>query len=120
MGDEKKSETKNSEAPDLAGLMQNAFMMGVGVFEITREKSTEIADDLIERGKMSKSDAKQVADKLGEVAEKQQDVMRATVAKETDRAMKTAGVATKDDLDALRAEIAELKAMIGALAAKQA
>ena len=102
------AEEKKRDVPfDVAGLMESAFLMGVGVFEMTKEKSSEVADDLIERGKMSKSDAKDVADKMTEVAAKQQEVVRSTVAKETDRAMKTAGVATKEDLDELRSEIAE-------------
>lgn len=111
MADEK----KKVEGPfDMTGLIENAFLMGLGALEITRERTKEIADDLTERGKMSKSDAKVVAEKITEVAEKQQDVVRSAVAKETDRAMKNAGVATKDDLDSLRAEIAELKEMIAA------
>lgn len=111
------AEEKKRDVPfDVAGLMESAFLMGVGVFEMTKEKSSEVADDLIERGKMSKSDAKDVADKMTEVAAKQQEVVRSTVAKETDRAMKTAGVATKEDLDELRSEIADLKKLIEKLA----
>lgn len=107
------SEEKKSEVPfDLASTIENAFLMGIGVLEMTREKTGEVADDLIERGKMSKSDAKRVADRIGEVAEEQQQSIRAVVAKETDRAMRTTGVATKSDLDELKAEIAELKALI--------
>ncbi|HSK47104.1 MAG TPA: hypothetical protein VLA05_03760 [Coriobacteriia bacterium] len=112
------AEEKKRDVPfDVAGMMESAFLIGVGALEITREKSGEIADDLIERGKLSKSDAKDVAQKMTEVAEKQQEVVRSTVARETDRAMKTAGVATKEDLDELRGEIAELKALITAMAA---
>lgn len=107
------AEEKKSEMPvDLAGLMESAFLMGIGVLEITREKTGEMADDLIERGKMSKSDAKQVADKIHEVASKQQETMRTTVAGETERAMQNAGVATKAEIELLREEIAELKALI--------
>lgn len=103
---------------DFAGMLENAFLMGIGVLEMTREKTNEFADELIERGKMSKSEAKGVADKISEVAEKQQDAMRSTVARETDRAMKTAGVATKADLADLRAEIAELKSMLAGQASR--
>lgn len=115
------ADDRKSDVPfDVAGAIENAFLMGIGVLEMTREKSTEIVDDLIERGKMSKSDAKRVADRIGEIAEEQQNTMRSTVARETDRAMKTAGVATKEDLDDLRAQIAELKALIVASSAAAA
>lgn len=107
------SDEKKRDVPfDVAGLIENAFLMSVGVLEVTREKANEITDELIERGKMSKSDAKEVADKISEVAEKQQEAVKSVVAKETDRAMKTAGFATKDDVQSLRAEIAELKSLL--------
>lgn len=107
-------QSKRDTPFDMAGLMENAFLMGIGVLELTREKTNELADELIERGKMSKSDAKEVADKLGEVAERQQDFVRSTVAKETDRAVKTAGLATREDVEELRAQILELKEMLAA------
>lgn len=107
------ADDKRNDPPfDVAGAIEKAFLMGIGVLEMTRDRTTEIADELIERGKMSTSDAKRVADRIGEVAEEQQQTFRSTVARETDRAMKTAGVATKEDLDELRAQIAELKALI--------
>lgn len=112
-------EKKRDLPVDIASFMENAFLMGIGALEITREKTTELADDLMERGRMSNSDAKEVADKIAEVGRKQQEVMRSTVASETDRAMKNAGVATKAEIDLLREEIAELKAMIAGLQASK-
>lgn len=111
-------ENKRETPLDLAGIVENAFLMGVGVLEMTREKAGELTDELIERGKVSKSEAKNVVEKIGEVAEKQQEVVRSTVAKETDKAFKTAGFATKSDLKELRDEIGEIKALIADMAAK--
>lgn len=112
-------ETKSNEPFDLSQLIEKSFLMGIGVLEMGREKSSELADELIERGKMSKSDAKEVAEKIGDIAEKQQEVMRSTVSKETDRAMKTAGMATKADVDELRSEMAEIKDMIRKMAGEE-
>lgn len=112
-------ETKSNEPFDLSQLIEKSFLMGIGVLEMGREKSSELAEELIERGKMSKSDAKEVAEKIGDIAEKQQEVMRSAVSKETDRAMKTAGMATKADVDELRSEMAEIKAMLRKLAGEE-
>lgn len=108
------SEDKKTEF-DPASLMESAFLMGIGVFEITKEKSQEFANDLIERGKMSQTEAKKVADKVAEIAEEQQSNLRDAVSKETDRVLKTSGLATKDEVSSLKDEIAELKAMIASL-----
>jgi polyhydroxyalkanoate synthesis regulator phasin len=116
MADEKKNEQF-----DPAGLMEKAFLMGIGALDITREKAEGFAADLVERGKMSQSDAKKVADKVSEMAETQQKAVRTTVEKETARVMKTTGVVTKTEVDDLKAQIAELKAMLesqGAVAPK--
>ena len=104
---------KKREMPfDVAAAIENAFLLGIGVLETTRDRSTEVAEDLIERGRMSKSDAKKVADRIGEIAEEQQESIRSAVARETDKAIKETGVVTRRDLDELREQIAELKALV--------
>lgn len=108
MADDKKKDTPL----DPAGLMENAFLMGIGVLDITREKTEGFAAELIERGKMSQSDAKKVADRVSEMAGTQQEAVRRTVESETARVWKTSGVATKNEVDELKAQIAELKSML--------
>ena len=103
---------KTGPSIDVGGLIENAFLMGIGVLEVTREKVTEMTDELIDRGRMSQSEAKKVADRLTEIADDQQKVVQKAVAVETDKVMKATGMATKEDLDALKAEIADLKAML--------
>lgn len=100
------------EKTDVAGLVERAFLMGLGVLEVTREKVTNLTTELIERGKMSESEAKKVADKISEMASEQQEAVRKTVDTESDRFLRATGVATKEDVDTLKAEIAELKALI--------
>ena len=104
------------ERTDVAGLVERAFLMGLGVMEITRDKVKDLAKELEERGKVSESEAKKVADRISEMATEQQENMRKTVDKESDKLLHATGVATKEDLDALREEIAELKALIASRA----
>jgi polyhydroxyalkanoate synthesis regulator phasin len=106
-------EKKKSDLPvDLAGIMEDVFLMGIGVAEVTKDKVTELANEMIERGKMSESDAKKVADKINEVATDQQEAIRKTVTRETDKVIKESNVASKGDVDDLKAQVAELKEMI--------
>ena len=92
--------------------MERAFLLGLGVLEMTKEKTQEFAGELIEKGRLSQSDAKKVADKFSELADEQQRTLRKTVASETDKVLKTSGVATKTEMDELKAQIAELKEML--------
>jgi len=102
------------EKTDVAGLVERAFLMGLGVLEITRERVGSLSTELVDRGKMSESEAKKVADRITEMAAEQQESVRKTVDTESDRFLRATGVATKEDVDALKAEIAELKALIAA------
>jgi polyhydroxyalkanoate synthesis regulator phasin len=108
-------ESKKSAPGDVAGLLEAAFMMGIGVMEVTKDKVSGLTDELIERGKMSQSDAKKVASRISEMANEQQEMLRKTVREQTEGALDTAGLATHEEIAALRAEVAELKAMIAAM-----
>lgn len=110
------ADAKKSDMPfDPAGIVEKAFLLGIGVLEVTKDKTTELAHDLIAKGEMSQSDAKKVADRINEIAADQQETMRKTVASETDKALKTSGVATKAEMDDLKAQIAELKSMVASM-----
>jgi len=105
-------DTKTDATLDPSSLVEKAFLLGIGVLEMTKEKTQEFAGDLIEKGKLSQGDAKKVADKFTELADEQQKTLRKTVATETDKVLKTSGVATKAEMDELKAQIAELKEML--------
>jgi polyhydroxyalkanoate synthesis regulator phasin len=105
-------ETKTDATTDEANIVERAFLLGLGVLEMTKEKTQEFAGELIEKGRLSQSDAKKVADKFSELADEQQRTLRKTVASETDKVLKTSGVATKTEMDELKAQIAELKEML--------
>ena len=105
------------ERTDVAGLVERAFLMGLGVLDITRERVNTLTNDMVERGKMSDSEAKRVADRMTEMASEQQEYIRKTVDTETDRFLKASGVATREDVEELKAEIAELKEMLASRAA---
>jgi polyhydroxyalkanoate synthesis regulator phasin len=108
MSDEKKTD----DQLDPAGMVEKAFLLGIGVLEMTKEKTQDFANELIEKGKVSQGDAKKVADKFTEMADEQQKTLRKTVATETDKVLKTSGVATKAEMAELKAQIAELKEML--------
>lgn len=98
--------------PDLVSLIEKAFLMGLGAAAVTRDKVNELADDLVERGRISQTDAKKMSDWITDRASEQQHAVTETVSRETERAMKTVGVATSKDIEDLRAQILELKTMI--------
>lgn len=106
------ADERTSKGPDVSGLIGSAFMFGIGAAEMTRDRMTEFTNDLIERGKMSESDAKKVAESITEATEHQQELISKTVADSTSAALKTTGVVTRKDFDELRSELDEIKALL--------
>jgi polyhydroxyalkanoate synthesis regulator phasin len=107
------SDDQKTDAPlDPTSIIEKAFLLSIGVLEMTKEKTQEFAGELIEKGKLSQGDAKKVADKFTELADEQQKTLRKTVVTETDKVLKSSGVATKAEMDDLKTQIAELKEMI--------
>jgi polyhydroxyalkanoate synthesis regulator phasin len=120
-GEETMSDEKKPDATfDPAGIVEKAFLLGLGVLETTKEKTGELANDLIEKGKVSQGDAKKVADKITVIAEEQQETFRKTVATETAKAVKATGGVTREDYDKLQAELAEIKALLSEKSGKPA
>ena len=97
---------------EIESLTEKVFMMGLGAASLTKEKFDALADELVERGKVSKGEAREVADWMSRQVNKQAEAAEQGFARTTDGAMSTAGMATKKDVDELREQIIELKAML--------
>lgn len=97
---------------EIASLTEKVFMMGLGAASLTKEKFDSLADELVERGKVSTGEAREVADWMSRQASKQAEAVESGFARTTDGAMSTAGMATKKDVEELREQIIELKAML--------
>ena len=46
---------------DPTELVEKAFLLGLGALDLTREKVTDLADDLIARGRITEPEAKRLA-----------------------------------------------------------
>lgn len=106
------SDTKKPDMPDPTTMIENAFLMGLGVLDITKEKVNEFTSELIERGRISREQARDLTERMTEAAEVEQGAVKRMVADETDRILREKGVATRDDITMLRAEVAELRELI--------
>ena len=122
MPDSKKKATGKAAQADIApsALVEDVFLMGLGVFEVTRERVGELTSDLIERGKLSRTEAKRIAKRITSSVEERQAGMAKLIAEQTHKALAASGLATKQDIDALRAEIASLKKQASAKAGGKA
>jgi polyhydroxyalkanoate synthesis regulator phasin len=100
---------------DDVGLVERAFLMGVGAAVYAKDKVEELADELVQRGKMTseKSDSfvKRVTDQADDLGKSAKE----TITKETERVVAGMGLASAKDIEALRDELTEIKALIASL-----
>ncbi len=87
--------------------------LGLGLASLTREKADELAQELVRRGQMSREEAREMVDRLLKQADQQREEMRRAVQQQLQRVMETAGVARREELEALRARVAELERRLG-------
>ena len=93
-------------------LLKNLLYLGAGAAFVTKEKIEELKDDLVGKGKLTKDEGKQFVDDLltksDDIKGKFEEKINETVAAQLDKV----NVAKSDDIDDLRAQIQELRALI--------
>lgn len=97
------------------GLIEKAFLMGIGAAMLAKDKASELADELVARGKLSREQSESFIDRLVVQAEEAGKSAQTTVTRETERAIAGVGLASAKDVDEIRAELSEIKALIASL-----
>ncbi len=98
-----------------AGLIEKAFLMGMGAAFIAKDKAEELADEMVKRGRMSREESDSFASRLVDQADSAASSAQKTVSEETAKAVKRMGLASKDDVARLENELTEIKALIASL-----
>ncbi len=102
-------------ASDDVGLIERAFLMGVGAAMLAKEKVEELADELVARGKLTRDESDSFVSRVVDRADEASKSVQGTVAKETERVVAGMGLASTRDLDEIRDELTEIKALIASL-----
>jgi len=106
---------KTAAASDDTGLIEKAFLMGIGAAMLAKEKVEELADDLVKRGKITREESDSFVNRVVNEADKSATSVQHTVAKETEKVVEKMGLASKKDLDDVHAELTEIKALLASL-----
>lgn len=94
------------------GLIEKAFLMGLGATVFAREKAEELADELIKRGQITKSDSEGFVGRLSDKADETTSSLGKAIAKETTKVIEAMGLASKKDVERLQVELTEIKALL--------
>ncbi|WP_028579778.1 phasin family protein [Desulfogranum japonicum] len=90
-------------------LFKNVVYAGLGAAFLTKEKIEDIKTDLIEKGKMSQEEGKQFVDDLVKKSEQAKEQFELWLNKRVEEKVKQLNLATADEVQELRRQIAELQ-----------
>jgi len=93
-------------------LFDKMFNLGLGAISLTKERAELFFDEMVERGEMSKEDAKQTLEDIIKKGQEQRDEVRTMIREEMDSWKSTFGIVTKADVDKLNERIAELESKL--------
>lgn len=95
-------------------MLKKAFLIGLGATAVTVEKAQELANELVARGEMTQKEATTFSEDLKTRAVKEKEQFEAKMKESVDSYMKTAaknlGLVTREEYDAMKAELDALKA----------
>ncbi|MDD5014205.1 MAG: polyhydroxyalkanoate synthesis regulator DNA-binding domain-containing protein [Atribacterota bacterium] len=93
---------------EMLNLSKKMLLAGIGTLSLTKEKANKIAEDLIKRGELSKSESKEFVVDLLDKAEKEKDKLIEKIKPEIDKSLEKMNFASKKSVDNLEKKIDEL------------
>lgn len=108
------TDDKSGAGQDI-GLIEKTFLMGIGAAVLAKEKTEELAEELIRRGKITREESESFINKLAAEAERASQTAQGAVTHGAEQAIAGVGLASAKDVDEIRAELTEIKALIAAL-----
>lgn len=97
------------------GLIEKAFLMGLGAASLAKQKAEALAEELVERGTLTREQTDSFVNRLAAQAEEAGRSAQDVVTHGTERAISGVGLASAKDVEELRAELSEIKALIASL-----
>jgi polyhydroxyalkanoate synthesis regulator phasin len=97
---------------DVSDVFEKMFLLGVGAFSLTKDKVQGAVDDLVERGRLSREQGKDVVSELGDRGVKEREAFMGYVRDAVYSVLDRTDIATKRDIERLETEIAVLRAEV--------
>lgn len=94
------------------GLIERAFLMGIGAAMLAKDRVQELADELVSRGKMTRDEAGTFVNRMYAEADEANRSMQSTWARQVEMVISGMGLASKKDVEEIRDELTEIKSML--------
>jgi len=103
---------------DMIDIVKRTMLTGIGLALKSKDEVESVLKDLQNRLDLSETDGRQFMEEFQQKYDEAQAKLESRVEKAVQQFMKKADMVTKDELNALKAEIRELKKAVSAVSAK--
>ncbi|MFH1637675.1 MAG: hypothetical protein ABIB71_04605 [Candidatus Woesearchaeota archaeon] len=90
---------------ELRDIAKKAFLIGIGLSVVTRDKAQKIAKELLAKGKANEKEVTDFARKIVAESQKKEKMIRAKIEKETKKALCMAMKKSGKELNILKAKL---------------
>jgi polyhydroxyalkanoate synthesis regulator phasin len=90
-------------------LVRKAYLLGLGLASLTREKVEEIVDELVHKGEIAEKDRRQVLDDLLARAREEQKRLRGSVRETVQKVLTETGIPTQKEFEDLLERVSALE-----------
>ncbi|PID45189.1 MAG: hypothetical protein CR981_00705 [Proteobacteria bacterium] len=90
-------------------LAKKAMFTGIGMISLTKDAVEEVARGLVEKGKLSEQEGKKLVEELMEKSEESKSECKEQLDSMIQKAVAMMDIASKEDIERLRREVAELR-----------
>ena len=97
----------------MVDLIKKALYTGVGLAVLTKEKAEELVKELTQQAKLSEQEGKELFDGLLKQSEQARTDFQAKVDDAVETVVKRLNLATKDEVESLKAKLDALSAKLG-------
>jgi polyhydroxyalkanoate synthesis regulator phasin len=97
----------------MVDLIKKAFYTGLGLAVLTKDKAEELVQDLAQQAKLSENEGKELVDSLLKQSDEARQDFQAKVDEAVLAVVKRLHLATRDEVESLRAKVEELSAKVG-------
>lgn len=99
--------------------LKNMFYIGAGAAFLTKEKLEQLKTDLVDKGKVTQEEGKQLLEEMFKKSEEAKNQLEQKIQDAVTDQLKKKNVATGDDIAELKNQVDELKAMLEKMSAKE-
>ena len=99
--------------------LKNIFYIGAGAAFLTKEKLEELKTELVEKGKVTQEEGKQLIKEMLKKSEEAKNQLEQKIQETVTDQLKKRIVATAEDIAELKSQVKELKAMLEKMSAEE-